>query len=51
MLLFLLSCLISGEPDNPNSYAVNWVEAGYRNQSTKIVESSVKSLFLAVMKR
>ena len=42
MLFFLLSCLVSGEPDNPNSYAVNWVEAGYRSHTAKISESSVR---------
>lgn len=42
MLLFMFSCLISGEPDNPSSYAIDWVETGFRSHTSKISDSSVK---------
>ena len=42
MLLFLLGCIMSGEPDKTQSYSVDWVEVGYRRITSDIADSSIR---------
>lgn len=42
MLLFLFSCLLSGEPEVPSTYSAEWVEVGFKKPPSKIIDSSVK---------
>jgi len=42
MLLFLLSCLVSGESSDYRNYEVDWVEVGYKKNTNNISQSSLK---------